>query len=58
MPARAQQGTAPGSAIVTTLALATLNGPWSPGWRAVAFARTYPEAWAKMQVLYARRWCI
>ena len=90
MPARAQQGTAPGSAIVTTLALASLlpalavvplanavvqspwvvvrwdpygdckiwrndvNGPWGPGWRAVAFARTYPEAWAKMQALYAR----
>jgi len=32
-----------------------INGPWGPGWQAVAF--TYPEAWAKMQALYGRRWC-
>src|SRR5262249_54357057 len=35
-----------------------VNGPWGPGWRAVAYANTYPEAWAKMQALYARRWCV
>ena len=35
-----------------------VNGPWAPGWRPVAFARSYPEAFAKMQALYARRQCI
>jgi hypothetical protein len=24
----------------------------------VAYANTYPEAWAKMQALYGRRWCV
>jgi len=33
------------------------SGPWYPGWQAVAYANTYPEAWAKMQALYGRRWC-
>jgi len=32
------------------------TGPWYPGWQAVAYANTYPEAWAKMQALYGRRW--
>ena len=35
-----------------------VNGPWGPGYRPVAFARTYPEALAKMQALYGRRLCI
>ena len=35
-----------------------INAPWGPGWQAVAYAGSYPEAWAKMQELYARRWCI
>jgi hypothetical protein len=34
------------------------NGPIGGGWRAVAFARTYPEAWAKMTVLYRKRVCV
>src|SRR5262249_9052931 len=34
------------------------TGPWYPGWQALAYANTYPEAWAKMQTLYGRRWCI
>jgi hypothetical protein len=34
-----------------------INGPWGPGWRPVAFARSYPEANGKMQALIARRWC-
>jgi hypothetical protein len=34
------------------------TGPWYPGWQAVAYANTYPEAWAKMQALYGRRWCV
>jgi hypothetical protein len=34
-----------------------INGPWGPGWQPVAYANTYPEAWAKMQALYGRRWC-
>ena len=28
------------------------NGPWGGGWRPVAFARTYPQAWAQMEALY------
>src|SRR5260370_29346249 len=35
-----------------------INGPWGPGWRAVAYANSYPEAWAKLQALYGRRWCV
>jgi len=35
-----------------------INGPWGPGWRAVAYANSYPEAAAKLQALYARRWCV
>jgi phospholipase/lecithinase/hemolysin len=34
------------------------SGPWYPGWQAVAYANTYSEAWAKMQALYGRRWCV
>ena len=34
-----------------------INGPWGPGWRSVAFANSYPEAYGKMQALIARRWC-
>src|SRR5262249_9859445 len=34
------------------------TGPWYPGWQAGAYANTYPEAWAKMQALYGRRWCV
>jgi hypothetical protein len=35
-----------------------INAPWGPGWQSVAYANTYPEARAKMEVLYARRWCL
>jgi hypothetical protein len=35
-----------------------VNGPWGPGWKAVAFARTYPEAWSKMMALHGRRVCV
>jgi hypothetical protein len=35
-----------------------INGPWGPGWQPVAFAGSYPEARAKMEALYARRWCL
>ena len=35
-----------------------INGPWGPGWTPVAFAGSYPEAWSKMQALYARRACV
>ena len=34
-----------------------INGPWGPGWRPVAYAKSYPEADGKMQALIARRWC-
>ena len=34
-----------------------INGPWGPGWQAVAYARTYPEAGGKLQALIARRTC-
>ena len=34
------------------------NAPWGPGWQAVAFAGSYSEASAKMEALYARRWCL
>ena len=32
--------------------------PAGPGWTSAAFAATYPEAWAKMQALYAKRVCV
>ena len=35
-----------------------VNAPWGPGWQSVAYANTYPEARAKMEALYARRWCL
>jgi hypothetical protein len=35
-----------------------INGPWGPGWTPVAFAGSYPEAFAKMQALYGRRVCV
>ncbi|HEY6993749.1 MAG TPA: hypothetical protein VH397_08565 [Xanthobacteraceae bacterium] len=35
-----------------------VNAPVGPGWTSVAFAKTYPEAWAKMQALYAKRVCV
>src|SRR5262245_17514985 len=35
-----------------------VNAPAGPGWTSVAFAKTYPEAWAKMQALYAKRLCV
>jgi hypothetical protein len=34
-----------------------VNGPWGPGWQAVAYAGSYPEAYGKLQALIARRWC-
>ena len=34
-----------------------INAPWGPGWQAVAFANSYPEAYGKLQSLIARRWC-
>ena len=34
------------------------NAPLGGGWKAVAFARTYPEAWGKMTALYGRRVCV
>ena len=34
-----------------------ISGPWGPGWRPVAFANSYPEAYGKMQGLIASRWC-
>jgi hypothetical protein len=34
-----------------------INGPWGPGWQAVAYAGSYPEAYGKLQALIARRWC-
>jgi hypothetical protein len=35
-----------------------INGPAGPGWKLVAVAKTYPEAWAKMSALYAKRVCV
>ncbi len=35
-----------------------VNAPFGPGWTSVAFANSYPEAWAKMQALYGRRVCV
>ena len=35
-----------------------VNAPAGPGWTSVAFAATYPEAWAKTQALYAKRVCV
>jgi hypothetical protein len=34
------------------------NAPTGFGWTPVAFAGSYPEAWAKISALYARRVCI
>jgi hypothetical protein len=34
-----------------------INAPVGYGWRSVAFARTYPAAWWKMNRLYAMRRC-
>jgi hypothetical protein len=34
------------------------NGPIGTGWRVVAFANSAPEAFAKMQRLYAVRRCV
>jgi hypothetical protein len=34
------------------------NGPAGTGWMPVAFAKTYPEAWGKMTILYQRRMCV
>jgi len=31
-----------------------INGPWGPGWQAVAYANSYPEASAKLQVRLRR----
>ena len=35
-----------------------INGPAGPGWKLVAIAKTYPEAWGKMSALYAKRVCV
>lgn len=35
-----------------------VNGPAGVGWTPVAFANTYPGAFAKMPALYARRTCV
>ena len=35
-----------------------VNAPLGGGWRSVAYAKTYPEAWAKMQALYGMRKCV
>jgi len=35
-----------------------VNGPAGSGWQAVAFAGSYPEAWAKLQGLYGTRVCV
>ena len=34
------------------------NGPYGSDWKAVAFARTYPQAWGKMEALYRMRRCV
>jgi hypothetical protein len=35
-----------------------VNGSAGAGWKAVAFAGSYPEAWAKLQGLYGTRVCV
>jgi hypothetical protein len=35
-----------------------VNGPAGAGWKAVAFAGSYPEARAKLQGLYGTRVCV